>query len=485
MEYPLVDEFFNCYKTYRLPDTLEYISKRLREIRFTEKRNGKEEIKKYIESQTAVIANYYKSNIDINNKDYEIIQKVVAPFEMLANAVNLYMPTYLYSDDEELLEYIDEDYVMVTAQDLFTLDFGCMDKAVEDYGPLESSCYEKIKNLIKYVRDNKILDKIYADSGWRNVNLEELLYTIYDKVEDKSLFSSIEQDWAVEKYLLFTNVKENCTNVKNIKFDKYRPQLNCGKQMRANFSKLIFCKNLMLYFETGLMPDEEGRIDLRINESETRDLLDDFKSLYSKNFDEEQFRTMQSNYILDPEVLATDFSIEAARKVFKGDKMVVGFLISSGDYTELDKKMYLLHMEVADVMNDKSNYEIQFNIVPNGDLTKRIQLIRLDNWQTEQPHKNVANKLSTRTHIHLYNEFDLLRGKTNGNYDIAYNFSGSSTTFNTSLKTFLEILELNPAVQKKIYDITIKSIEQRQNRLKIVENEANTTIESSVPSQEI
>lgn len=476
MKYPLVDEFYEVYQRESLYDAVKYIGRKISKMRYAGLGDAIEEIQKYIDDQTQVLANYYKSNQDINNKDFRVIQEVASAFEMLASAVNFYLPDYLYGGEAE--NYFDaykEDYTMVRPQNLFTIDLGCLDKAYEDYGVIDKECYDSVVDLIKHVRNNKLLDKIYADSGWHNVNLEELLYTIYDKIDDKSLFSKI-QAYIPQEYLLFSNIKENCAKVKAIQFDKFRPQLNCGKQMRTNFSKLIFCKNLLQYFETGIMPNEEGRIDMFVTESEHMDLLDEFKELYSRKFNEEAFRDQQANYILDPEVLAMNFKIEAAKKTTKGNKMIVGFLISSGEFIEQNKMMYLLHMEISDITNDLSNYEMQFNIVPNGDLTKRIQLMRLDNWESEQPHKNVAKKLATRTHIHLYNEFDLLRGKINGNYDIAYNFSGSSTTFNTSLKTFLEILGLNPEVQKTVYNLTLKGIEQRKTRLKIDEDKDSFTL---------
>ena len=58
----------------------------------------------------------------------------------------------------------------------------------------------------------------------------------------------------------------------------------------------------------------------------------------------------------------------------------------------------------------------------------------------------------------LGNEFDLLRGKSNGNYDIAYNLASKSTDFETALKTFLKILGFDESLQGKIYNTTMKCV---------------------------
>ena len=76
-----------------------------------------------------------------------------------------------------------------------------------------------------------------------------------------------------------------------------------------------------------------------------------------------------------------------------------------------------------------------------------------------QSNKNIAKKLATTTHIHLYNEFDLLRGKTNGAFDIAYNVGGDSTEFKESLKRFLQIMDLGEDISQKIYKSTMKALE--------------------------
>ena len=135
---------------------------------------------------------------------------------------------------------------------------------------------------------------------------------------------------------------------------------------------------------------------------------------------------------------------------------------------------YLIHIEIDDVNNQYSNYEMQVSLLPQGEFDNRLQLMRLDNWESRQSHRNIAKKLSTTTHIHIYNEFDLLRGKTNGAFDIAYNIEGDSTAFETSLRTFLKILDLNDEITQTIYHHTMSNLSvceeialEDENNLKI------------------
>jgi hypothetical protein len=89
--------------------------------------------------------------------------------------------------------------------------------------------------------------------------------------------------------------------------------------------------------------------------------------------------------------------------------------------------------------------------LPHGSFENRVQLVRFDNWAEEQSHKNIGNKLKTTTHIHLYNHFDLLRGKKNGGYDIAFNLEEDSTDFDVALKVFLKFISSSDELYKELF----------------------------------
>jgi hypothetical protein len=96
-------------------------------------------------------------------------------------------------------------------------------------------------------------------------------------------------------------------------------------------------------------------------------------------------------------------------------------------------------------------------------------LIRIDNYETKQAHKNLGGKrLDTTTHVHLYNHFDLLRGKVNGNYDISHNLENNSTDFISALHGFLSVLnldvELHNEIVKKIKEIKSRRIRKNNDK---------------------
>lgn len=467
MDTSIIDELYDIYQVEDVLEACYHFS--LKKIKMEAMGDFSliPTIKDYIQSQTIKLGSYFISDKDESNKKFDLSNDVVLAFESVASAANYYMVDFLYANDIDSRESA-KFYEQIKVQDLFTINFDFLDKACEEYLEVAGDCYEGVKKLIDYVRKNKILDKLYDNNGWRNINIEELLLAIYDKIEDKSLFENIRSYMPDQEYLFFHNLKGNCDN-SNIKFDKYRPILSCTKQMRADFGKLIFCKNLLNFYQIGIMPDNEGRLECAVDEEEQMVLMDNFKKVYNKNFDSAEFRKNQGNIICNPEVVADNFKIEAAKKVTQGDKLIVGFLISTGNEIVDSRINYLLHIEVSDVNNPCSNYEMQLNLLPRGAISQRLQLIRLDNWETEQPHKNIAKKLSTTTHLHIYNEFDLLRGKTNGAFDIKYNLESSSTDFNTSLKEFLKILDFDYDIQNKIYKATMRCFKNEKKETKEAE----------------
>ncbi|MBO5955078.1 MAG: hypothetical protein J6Q13_03860, partial [Clostridia bacterium] len=283
-----------------------------------------------------------------------------------------------------------------------------------------------------------------------------------------SAFEGVYDDFREYEETLFGRVKQNCRNVSLIPFDKYRAKLNTSRQLRVQYGKLVFCKNLLSFYETGILVGPDGFIDCTADFSEMLKMKDKFKKLYSSRFDEMKFRKEQTNLICNPEIITDTTEIVEKKSVCFDNRMIMGFIVSANTSKLVScnyKIQYLIHINIEDVNNLCSNYEVQLNILPHGDISKRLQLVRLDNWDRELPHRNIGNKLKTRTHIHLYNEFDKIRGKGNGEYDIAYNFNSKSTDFVTALNTFLDILDLEVEVRKEIYDSTVQAIHNNNKSL--------------------
>ena len=462
MDFSKIDELYDVYKN----DDIIYAEQMFDEYYAKYQQYGNHDfinsIKEYIKQQASFVANYFVSNKDDKYLEHNIVTDVVAAFENLLAPVDGVISAFVYNDAD-----LDQPYFsptvpkMLKPHDLFNINPKVIEDAVEsDDDESIKEDYDKIKDLISYVKKNKILDKIYKDDSWHEIDFEKLIYSLYDYIEDKNIFKTDMEISGGLEFFLFEKINANCSRMLTEKFDKFRPNLNSTKQIRTDFGKLIFCRNLLLYYQTGIMPDVNGMADFSTADDEHMNLIDDFRALYSKSFDENEFKMKQGNFICDPEVYRNIYKLEDKKCVKVGDKLIAGFIVSCTDEFETVKIDYLVHVQLNDVNNSYSNYEMQINIVPHGDLEYRLQLMRLDNWEHEQTHRNVAKKLATTTHIHIYNEFDILRGKTNGAYDIAYNIEGRSTEFESSLKTFLKILDLDKPVSKEIYETTLKALEK-------------------------
>ena len=450
MDFSIIDDMFEEYKNNNLMNSREFFIQALKN--YERYGNGYliQVIKEYIKQQANNVPNHFVSDKDNVCFEHNLVRDYVTAFENLVTAVNFFLIDITKQDD-----FDDSGLTTnVRPHDFFNMNIDIIEKAVEEYADCYMEDFLKIKDLIIYVKKNKVLKNLYKDNSWYEIDFEELMYNIYDSIKDKSIFErDFLQSYRMDTFL-FEKIKNNCSDVLGGSFDKFRPNLNSTKQIRANFGKLIFCRNLLMFFETGIMPSYDGFIDFSVDYYEHLNLIDDFKQLYSKNFDERSFREHQSNFICNPEVYSTNYQLEAKKRVKQGDKLIVGFIVSCCDAMKSVQNDYLIHIEIDDINNQLSNYEMQINIIPHGNLEDRLQLMRIDNWETKQTHKNIAKTLSTTTHVHLYNEFDLLRGKTNGGFDIAYNLEGTGVEFESALKTFLEILDLGRDISKSIYKFT-------------------------------
>lgn len=453
MDFSIIDQMFDDYKNehpFEIDDILmNYYKKYGQELIDT--------VKEYIKQQSSGVSNYFKSNKDEVLVEHNLVSEYVNAFENLVMSVNDYLIDITFSDDE------DDGYVTslnIKPHDLFNIDINIIEQGVHKYGECYIDDFNKIKDLIVYVNKNKVLKKLYKDGSWHEIDFEELIYNIYDYVKNKSIFktdyvSSLSSD---DDMLLFKKIKNNCAEMLRDSFDKFRPNLNSTKQIRADFGKLIFCRNLLLFYQTGIMPGHDGFVDFSVDFSEYLEMIDDFKALYSRHFDETTFREGQSNFICNPEVYSSNYKLEAKKCIRQGNKLIAGFIVSCEDRMGYTQNDYLLHIEIDDINDSLSNYEMQINIIPHGKINQRLQLMRIDNWASEQTHKNIANTLSTTTHVHLYNEFDLLRGKTNGSFDIAYNLEGTGVEFETALKKFLDIIDFGIDISKTVYRSIVKAV---------------------------
>lgn len=434
-----------------------------------------EDIKEYIKSKTTDLAKMYKTNKYLLKED-EKIANIVSVFETVAKAVDDYIDElrdkYHYIDQDiddgyfNDSEYDYEVYKGITPHDLLTMNTDVIIEGFKNYPhdyheDVTPEMFDKVMEIIDYIKRKDTIKKSYKHIDWKKLPFKEVLFTLYDSNKKNEIFdiditAGIEYNQFIERdiHTFFNRIIANCDTYSTKKFDKYRTALISSKNSIPNLNKVVFAKNLLEYYKTKIMPTPKGYIDCTLYSDEEEKAIDDLSKVYCSKFTEKKFQQIQSNFIFTPinmHYKGLD-KVEKVKHCNVADGTAIGVLISGRDniYESDVKTYYLIHMFLKDIGNDKCTYELQFNVIPNGNIKSRIQLLRLDNWSKQGAHKNLGEVLSTTTHIHVYNHFDLLRGKENGAFEIAYNIENQSTDFLTSLDNFLNILEVTPTAKKEI-----------------------------------
>lgn len=485
-----------------------------------------EHLKEYVNMHTVKFAQSYQSIVDENQEDFNIIEDLKALFGDVFYTLQEYFEyrraaelgssyeevgdfeeteiiyglpeSNMYEDNECFgVDEYNKAFEIATSlkiNDLFKVDL----KTIEDgffhyYGKNADSeeIFQQFKRIVQFINEKGTLNKLYGNKNWYNVNFDKLIFDIYDfhkknkaifklnnryEITNQRHFSSVSYESG------FKEIKEKCCSLvkcgeiyttdteTGLRFEKYRPFLSSNKNKDIDIDKLIFCKNKIEQLENDAqLPDENLDIHYITDDDYAEALEKDFIKTY-KHFNSDEFRARQSNLIVcDPRIWTDTNKINKIKGKIEGDKLILGLLCSADN-----EVFYLIHIEINNIMANNSAYEIQYNIIPADDTLKnRIQLLRLDNWEVEGKHKNISNTLSTSTHIHLYNMFDLIRGKRNGSFDIAYNITEEGTTFNLALETFLSVLcvteDFKKEVKTKVNAALKKAKEKRLTQLATID----------------
>jgi len=422
----------------------------------------------YIREESNKFPSYFSSYKNEPNED-ELIKTIVFALDtvyyyadqIVDNRMNYAEDEYMqelmrYSDDDD---YFDETERMFMPIDLLDTNMNLILEAKKLAEENEIQIFDEVINFLKFLKKNNSIEKVFGGNNWRDKPIEEVIYRLYDyhkKNRTAFYFKSCvcaAELCAYDCLPYFDKIQYNCSQISQENFDKYRTTFITSKKVIPEFDKLTFCKNLLEYYRTGIMPNNEGFIDYRTDYYEDLAVqpLKELGKIYNRRFNPDTFMTKQGNFVCNPDnfTLSGPHSFEKMKHVCIGDSIAIGVLLSSTREYESDKVYYLMHVFLKDVNNINGNYEIQLNIIPRGQLDSRLQLLRLDNWEIPQVHKNIGKKLRTTTHIHLYNKFDLLRGKENGNFDIAYNLENNKADFYTALEIFASVLKDCPFEDNK------------------------------------
>lgn len=455
-------------------------------------------LKKYIEKKVSRLSMFFSSHKDEIGEN-EKIKDIINAFKRLAEAVDDLMGDYRLEnfekyDEETSIEegqYISSreyahgliyklshqehemEDIFTAPQEIFTISESFLKEAYTKYATDEitEEGFKQVLELIRLVKEKNSLNKIFGEN-WGDVDFEDLIYALYDFHRKNKAFKvnvtpTLESIVALNGYI--NKMKARCAEVASLDFSQYRPELITQKRILEEINKIKFCRNLLEFYRTGIMVESDSLIDFFLDDES--EVVQDFINLYGEDFNLEDFKNKQGNFICDFDNMpvSNPDRIVATKQIVQGDSLICGMLLSQDNMFEPESAYYLLHINIRDFNKSTCTYEIQLSILPEGQIEHRIQLIRLDNWESVQPHKNVSKKLQTTTHIHLYNIFDLLRGKINGNYDITFNIEDKTTDFEASLQVFLQVVGVDAGLKKEIVEKISRVRELLVEDSKIVE----------------
>ena len=427
-----------------------------------------ENIKEYIKQTAEKFPLAFASQKNATDEDKNILNITLA-FQTLASGMDNYYedlfknnPIHKKGDKYFDPEYYHHMFDFHKPQDVLLCDIATLDVIYHKFtkGPyyLDESRFSQARDIVMKVQQSDSINKVFGVADWYNMPFEKVMFTLYDYHKKKGQILHVDSSDCNFEYVLdyqaspfFEKILKNCKSNDELNFDKYRTSLISNKKTYPNLDKLIFCKNFLSFCKTGKMPNCDGYMYFDADAYTQDTIKDDLKKVYNKKFSLDKFKKLQANYIFRLENIKKPTILEGAKSTLIDNMFAMGVLLSAENKDNSNKVFYLIHVFMKDIHNDTGVYEIQLNILPQGDIKNRIQLMRMDNWETPQPHKNLGNKLTTSTHIHLYNEFDILRGKENGGFDIAFNIENSNTNFFQSLDNFLSMLDLDYDLQDLIY----------------------------------
>ena len=287
MDYSVIDELYDIYMNENLDYAKEQFYNYLENYKYRKKQNIKDIIHEYIQEQTKNFSNFYESNKDENKNVQNIIKNITLAFEYFVEPIHSFILSNIYKEIDLEETKFDNSIVHreLTPNDLFNINIDLMEEAIKDEKSFDIEDFTSVKNLIQYVKESKLLETLYSDGSWREMNFGELIESLYDKTTNKSIFETSFGSFYDYEETLFGKVKENCSKISSIEFDKSRAKLITTKQITVNYGKLIFCRNLLMFYNTGIMPTNDGLLDCSIDYYEFLNLVDELKTSKMVCFD--------------------------------------------------------------------------------------------------------------------------------------------------------------------------------------------------------
>ncbi len=242
------------------------------------------------------------------------------------------------------------------------------------------------------------------------------------------------------------------------------------------YNDLVFAKNLKYLLETNntIILNWLVKKYLKWKEEDINKLEENLNDLYQdeNKINSTAFSEVQSDFIVPDEAilrLPRLYSLEDIKVNKVDNKLRLGIVLKNQNGTMIRKdkdnaNYYLLHIDINDITQDKTKFEIQLNLLVGPEISNRIQILRMDNYIKKGTHKNTgAVKIDTTTHLHKYNGLNKVRKNKHGEMDIYKNWENGVEDFVEGLELFLKETGVNVELQKILKKEILKQINKHKN----------------------
>ena len=329
--------------------------------------------------------------------------------------------------------------------------------------------YEYVKKLEKDYEE-KYKTNFYEDLSKIDLENEDEYKTYLSRVKElgfsKALYDYLLKEYASDSIDMYKlNLIKNKNN-KIIDLDLY--------------NELVFAKNLKYLIESDnsdvVRWISKGKLFWK--KGMIIQLKENMDKLYSdeSEINSQSFALNQSDFIVPDELILkfpSQYTNENMQVNIKDNTLRMGILLKNTKKATIPKEVaeegnyYLLHIDINDIKQSKSKFEIQLNLCVGSDIKNRIQIMRMDNYVNKGIHKNTGSiKLDTTTHLQKYNALNKVRKNKNGEMDIYKNWKDGVKDFNDGLDIFLSEFVVNEKMKEKIKSEIINKINNyRNNRI--------------------
>ena len=199
----LIDELYQEYMNANIFDACGFFHKKYMNLN-AQGVNLIDVLDRYISTQSQAWKNYFISN-KTENEFVSTVRHIVSMFQDMEQPTKYQISDYLEEDDktEDNINNFDIESDLFTAKPhfIFNVDLKILSEAYKNYGYISEQEFNNLIKFITYVKKNNLLNQISEQASWQMMDLEELIFKLCDKIQDKSIINPSKNDGFIFKLI--------------------------------------------------------------------------------------------------------------------------------------------------------------------------------------------------------------------------------------------------------------------------------------------